>query len=56
MTTDPRRSGPGWVYHEETEPLKHFYEKRGKLDTVPGDLGTIEDTTRAIKQVLEASH
>ena len=44
------------VYHEETEPLKHFYEKRGKLDTVPGDLGTIEDTTRAIKQVLEASH
>ena len=42
------------VYHNETEPLKHFYEKRGKLDRVPGDLGTIEDTTRAIKKVLEA--
>ena len=42
------------VYHNETEPLKHFYEARGKLDVVPGDLGTIEDTTRAIKQVLEA--
>ena len=44
------------VYHDETEPLKHFYQERGKLDVVPGDLGTIEDTTRAIKQVLEASH
>ena len=42
------------VYHNETEPLKHFYEKRGKLDRVLGDLGTIEDTTRAIKKVLEA--
>ena len=44
------------VYHDETEPLKHFYQERGKRDVVPGDLGTIEDTTRAIKQVLEASH
>lgn len=44
------------VYHDETEPLKHFYQERGKLNVVPGDLGTIEDTTRAIKQVLEASH
>ena len=44
------------VYHDETEPLKQFYQERGKLDVVPGDLGTIEDTTRAIKQVLEASH
>ena len=24
------------VYHNETEPLKHFYEARGKLDMVPG--------------------
>lgn len=44
------------VYHDETEPLKQFYQERGKLNVVPGDLGTIEDTTRAIKQVLEASH
>ena len=42
------------VYHNETEPLKHFYEARGKLDMVPGDLGTIQDTTRAIKEALEA--
>ena len=42
------------VYHDETEPLKHFYEERGKLNVVPGYLGTIEDTTRAIKKVLEA--
>ena len=44
------------VYHDETEPLKQFYQERGKLNVVPGDLGTIEDTTQAIKQVLEASH
>ena len=44
------------VYHDETEPLKQFYQERGKLNVVPGDMGTIEDTTRAIKQVLEASH
>ena len=43
------------VYHQETEPLKEFYSKRGTLSAVPGDLGTIEDTTRAIKQVLEAA-
>ena len=44
------------VYHEETEPLKHFYEKRGKLRTVPGDLGTIEETTKANERALEAAH
>lgn len=42
------------VYHEETEPLKSFYEERGVLDLVPGDLGTIEETTAAIMKVLEA--
>lgn len=42
------------VYHAETEPLKQFYEQRGKLRTVPGDAGTIEETTRAIEAVLEA--
>ena len=43
------------VYHQETEPLKEFYSKRDTLSAVPGDLGTIEETTRAIKQVLEAA-
>lgn len=43
------------VYHRQTEPLKHFYEERGKLSRISG-LGAIEDTTKAIKQVLEASH
>lgn len=42
------------VYHQETEPLKSFYEERGVLDLVPGDLGTIEETTTAIMKVLEA--
>ena len=42
------------VYHQETEPLKEFYARRGKLASVPGNLGTIEDTTRAIEQVLGA--
>lgn len=44
------------VYHTETEPLKHFYDTRGKLNVVPGDLGTVEETTAAIRQALEATH
>lgn len=44
------------VYHAETEPLKRFYEKRGTLHLVPGNMGTIEETTRAIEQALEAVH
>ena len=43
------------VYHEETEPLKHFYEKRGRLRSVPADAGTIEEITQVIKKTLEAS-
>ncbi len=42
------------VYHTETEPLKKFYNDRGLLQVVPGNMGTVEDTTRAIKQVLGA--
>jgi len=42
------------VYHAETEPLKRFYQERGLLQVVPGNMGTIEDTTRAILKVLEA--
>lgn len=44
------------VYHRETEPLKHFYETRGKLNLVPGDQGTVEKTTAAIRQALGAAH
>ena len=40
------------VYHQETEPLKEFYAKRGKLDSVPGNMGTIEETTKAIMNIL----
>lgn len=40
------------VYHEQTEPLKKFYQERGVLQMVPGDAGTIEDTTKAISQTL----
>jgi adenylate kinase len=39
------------VYHRETEPLKGFYEKLGKLRTVE-DRATIEATTAAICSVL----
>ena len=39
------------VYHAETEPLKDFYEKRGKLKVVEGQ-PTIEETTAEIQKVL----
>jgi len=42
------------VYHAETEPLKSFYAQRGILREVPGDTGSIEETTAAILKVLEA--
>ena len=35
------------VYHSETEPLKDYYEKQGKLTVV-------EDTTRLLIEALEA--
>ncbi|MBQ3423963.1 MAG: adenylate kinase [Clostridia bacterium] len=40
------------VYHAETEPLKAFYEKRGKLRSVDNQ-PSIEATTAAILRVLE---
>lgn len=43
------------VYHAQTEPLKQFYDKRGSLEKVPGDLGTIKETTAVIKQLLGAT-
>lgn len=39
------------VYHAETEPLKAFYEARGKLKSVENQ-ATIEATTAAIRAVL----
>ncbi len=39
------------VYHKETEPLKAFYDQRGKLQEVSGDQG-MEDTTKAIVKLL----
>lgn len=41
------------IFHAQTEPLKAFYKERGLLRTVENQ-PTIEDTTRAIEQVLEA--
>ena len=39
------------VYHRETEPLKAFYEQRGKLKTVDNQ-PSIEATTAAIRDCL----
>ena len=39
------------VYHRETEPLKDFYARRGKLRSVENQ-PTIEATTAAIEQAL----
>ena len=39
------------VYHQETEPLKHYYEAKGVLKTVP-DMGGIEATNAAIMELL----
>ena len=39
------------VYHRETEPLKAFYEQRGKLCCVDNQ-PSIEETTAAIRRAL----
>lgn len=41
------------VYHEETEPLKAYYEKQGKLAIVEGQ-EEIKDTSALVLKVLEA--
>ena len=41
------------VYHQQTEPLKGFYEKTGKLKVVKGQ-EEVEDTTRLVLDALEA--
>ena len=40
------------VYHEQTEPLKDFYEKKGKLFLVNGE-GAIEDITAKIVEAID---
>jgi len=39
------------TYHEQTEPLIEFYQKRGKVIKVDG-MGTIEDTLNSILKTL----
>lgn len=39
------------VYHEQTEPLKGYYEKQGKLKTVQGQ-EELSDTTRLVFEAL----
>lgn len=39
------------VYHSQTEPLKGFYEGKGKLTVVPGENG-IEETSRLTLEAL----
>ena len=39
------------VYHEQTEPLKGYYEKQGKLKTVQGQ-EELADTTRLVFAAL----
>lgn len=41
------------VYHEQTEPLKDYYEKQGKLVIVEGQ-DDVKDTTRLTLKALEA--
>jgi adenylate kinase len=41
------------VYHEQTEPLKSYYAKAGKLVTVEGQ-EAVEDTTRLTIAAVEA--
>lgn len=41
------------VYHEQTEPLKAFYQSKGKLSTVDGR-GEIALITEEIKKLIEA--
>lgn len=40
------------VYHDQTEPLKGYYEKTGKLEIVEG-LGNVADITARVIKALE---
>lgn len=39
------------VYHEETAPVKEYYEKKGKLVKVMG-VGSVEDTFKSVTEAL----
>ncbi len=41
------------IYHSETEPLKDYYAKQGKLTVVEGQ-EEIKDTTRLLLEAIEA--
>ena len=41
------------VYHKETEPLKDYYDRQGKLSVVEGQ-DTVESTTALIMKAIEA--
>ncbi|MCI1964984.1 MAG: adenylate kinase [Oscillospiraceae bacterium] len=41
------------IYHEQTEPLKGYYEKQGKLCKVQG-YNRVSDTTKAVFEAIEA--
>lgn len=41
------------VYHEQTEPLRAYYEGQGKLFVVEGQ-EKLEDTTRLVREAVEA--
>ncbi|QAT50831.1 adenylate kinase [Caproiciproducens sp. NJN-50] len=41
------------IYHEQTEPLKGYYGKQGRLCTVQG-CDSVSDTTRAVLKAIEA--
>lgn len=43
------------VYHQQTEPLKGFYEELGVLRTVDGDRNSVDDTVADIMKLIEAA-
>lgn len=40
------------MYHQQTEPIKFFYEKLGKLSAVNG-VGDVAEISKAIFAVLD---
>lgn len=42
------------VYHDQTEPLKHYYDGKGILSTVHATAGSVEDNTKLVMAALEA--
>ena len=40
------------VYHDQTEPVKHYYEAQGKLRSVEG-VGTVEEIRNRVFEALE---